>query len=169
MLPIDPPCDPVYDDLEVWKVTITWDNEEYETKYIPYIGYDSHLMLDDFKRDFYKEVMKYVGYASPSLEQEFVYSILSRAAIFQECWDNGYADTLALLFDIASYPAEEPYKIKYYKKDITDWLKDNQERWVKIEVIDFWKVPEEEQKEIRSFIEENKSSSLGRGNNANKN
>lgn len=152
----EPPCDP-YDDLEVWKVTMTWDGDEYETRYIPYIGYDSHEMLDDFKREFMTEVMRYVGYASPSREQEFVYTILLKEEVLKECKDEQYTDTFDLVSALPSYPAGEPYKTRYYKKNIIDWLKDNQERWLKIEKLSFWKIPKEEQASIRSFIEEERA------------
>lgn len=152
---LEPPYDP-YDDLEVWKVKIEWDGDEYDVRYIPYIGY-SHEMLDSFKREFHKEVMRYVGYASPSREQAFVYSILTNNEALEDCWDEGCIDTFTLLFDIPSYPSEEPYKTRYYKKDIIDWLKNNTEQWCKIDVMNFWDVPEEEQKKIRSFIEEERA------------
>ena len=154
---LEPPYDPIYDDLEVWKVKIEWDGDEYDVRYIPYIGYDSHEMLMAFKREFYKEVMRYVGYASPSREQEFVYTVLTNEEALEDCWDEHYLDTFALLYDISSYPCEEPYKTRYYKKDIIDWLKNNTKRWCKIEVMDFWDIPEEKQKDIRSFIEEERA------------
>lgn len=151
---LEPPYDPVYDDLEVWKVKIEWDDDEYETRYIPYIGYDSHEMLTAFKREFYADVMMSIGYASPSLEQGSVYSVLNKSEAILLNEKEGYVDTAALLKDIGSYPADEPYMTRYSKKEIVDWLKDNTERWRKIEVMDFWDIPEEKQKEIRSFIEE---------------
>ena len=154
---LEPPYDSLYDDLEVWKVTIIWDGDEWEIRYIPYIGYDSYEMLDSFKREFHKEVMRYVGYASPSREQAFVYTVLKKEEALEDCWNEGYMDTFALLFDIPSYPCEEPYKTRYYKKDIVDWLMNNTERWCKIEVMNFWDIPEEKQKEIRSFMEEERA------------
>ena len=153
---LEPPYDP-YDDLEVWKVTISWDGDEWETRYIPYIGFDAHQMLDDFKREFYTEVMRYVGYASPSREQEFVYTVLKNEEALEDCWDEGYMDTFALLYEISSYPCGEPYKTKYYKEEIIKWLKDNQDRWLKIDVMNFWKIPKDQQKEIYSFIEDERA------------
>lgn len=154
---MEPPYDPVYDYLEVWKVTITWDGDEYETRYIPDIGFESHEMLSDFKRDFYREVMRYVGYASPWKEQEFVYSKLSKEEFMKELLNENETDTFALVFALPSYHAEEPYRTRYPKSKIVEWLKDNQERWLKIEVMSFWKIPKKEQEEIRSFIDEERA------------
>lgn len=154
---LEPPHDPIYDDLEVWKVKIEWDGDEYETRYIPYIGYDSHEMLMAFKREFYANVMRGIGYASPSLDQGFVYSIFKKSEAILLNEKEGYIDTVALLKDIGSYPADEPYITRYYKKNIVDWLMNNTERWCKIEVMKFWDIPEEKQKEIRSFIEEERA------------
>ena len=158
---IDPPnlepCDSIYDDLEVWKVKIEWDDDEYDVRYIPYIGYDSHEMLMAFKREFYADVVMSIGYASPSLDQGSVYSILKKSEAILLNEKEGYVDTVALLKDIGSYPADEPYMTRYSKKEIIDWLMNNTERWRKIEVMNFWKIPEDQQKEIRSFIEEERA------------
>ena len=155
---LEPPYDPVYDYLEVWKVTITWDGDEYETRYIPDIGYESPEMLSDFKREFISDTMRYVGYASPSHNQYFVYSVMSKDEVLKQYWEEGCKDTFALVFNVHCYRCDEkPYKVKYHKKDIIDWLKDNQQRWLKIEVMSFWKIPKKEQEEIRSFIDEERA------------
>lgn len=154
---LEPPCDPLYDNLEVWKVTITWDGDEWETRYIPYIGFDTHQMLGDFKREFYTEVMRYVGYASPSREQAFVYSTFTKEELLNDCKSEGYEDMVALLSDIHAHYAGEPYKTRYHKEEIIEWLKNNQDRWLKIDVMNFWKILEDQQKEIRSFIEEERA------------
>lgn len=152
---LEPPYDPLYDDLEVWKVKIEWDGDEYETRYIPYIGYDSHQMLDSFKREFYKEVMGYVGYPFSEYDDTYVYSRWSKDALLMVI-EGEQEDTFDLVSSIPFYLwGNFPDRFGgYYKKDIVDWLMNNTERWCKIEVMDFWDIPEEKQKEIRSFIEE---------------
>lgn len=154
---LEPPYDPIYDDLEVWRVTITWDDDEWETRYVPYIGYGSYETVNNFKREFYREVMRYVGYASPSREQNFVYTVFTKEELINDCKNEGYEDMVALLSSIGSYPAGEPYMTKFYKKEIVDWLKDNRERWLRIDVMNFWDIPEDKQREIRSFIEEERA------------
>lgn len=155
---MEPPCDPVYDDLEVLKVTITWNDEEYGVRYIPYVGYDIHPPLDDFKREFFNDVMLEVGYPFPEIDDTYVYSRWSKDALLMAI-EGEARDTIDL---VSSIPFHFFGKFPdhfggYYKKNIIDWLKDNQRRWLKIEVTDFWKVPEKEQKKIRSFIEEERA------------
>lgn len=154
---LEPPCDP-YDYLEVWKVTITWDGDEWETRYIPYIGYDSHEMLSDFKREFYTEVMGHVGYPFPEYDDTYVYSRWSKDALLMVI-EGKREDTFDLVSSIPFYLLGNfPDRFGgYHKKNIINWLKDNQERWLKIEVMSFWKIPKKEQKEIRSFIEEERA------------
>ena len=155
---LEPPYDPVYDDLEVWKVKIEWDGDDYDVRYIPYIGYESHEMLMAFKREFHKEVMRYVGYPFPEYDDTYVYSRWSKDALLMVI-EGEQEDTFDLVSSIPFYLwGNFPDRFGgYYKKDIIDWLKNNTERWCKIEVMNFWDIPEEKQKEIRSFIEEERA------------
>lgn len=149
--PFEPPYDEVYDTLEVWKVTILWDGDEYETRYIPDIGYDSCELLDGFKREFYADVIRSLGYLSKWTD--FVYILNPK--VFTKV---DRLDSAELLASIPSYPWLESSRARMYtKKNVVDWLKDNSERWLKIEVMDFWQIPEREQDKVRDFVEEERA------------
>lgn len=143
-----------YNYVEVWKAAIMWNGEEY-VRYMPHRGYDDYSFLYDFKREFYKYVMLEIGY--PSERDVFIYSAFSHEELVDNRKREEMFDTAKLLCEIPHYPiggGELPYKNRYVKDDVVNWLKGNSHLWLNIEKVDFYDVPVDEQKRIRMIVEE---------------
>lgn len=134
---LEPPYDP-YDDVEVIKVEIKWNDDLFAREYIFDFGFEPVDRLTRLKNEFYKHVCN-------EITQKTIEYFRQEEMI----------DTAELL--------EAMERIRYIHsedsgiKSIVNWLKNNENRWLTIEYMDFYDIPSENQKEIRSFIEEERA------------
>lgn len=147
---LEAPYDP-YEELEVYKVVIIWDNDIYTVKHFPILGYETDLALDSLKREFFSFVEHDIGHAldlcvwSKELNEE---DIAEREEVDMN-------DSATMLSVIPKYPTNlDDYKVRYYTKDIEDYLKDHSEKWLKIDTISFYSMPACAQRYVREWIEE---------------
>lgn len=155
IIDIAPPSDPL-EDLEVWKVAITWDNDLYLIKYVPDLGYKSHEELEAIEREFFHDVMEDIGYKdSNDPSHTFIYSVKFRDEDIADREEDDMEDSANMLSVIPSYPTDNPmFRVRYCRKDIEDWLKNNRKKWLSIEVFEFGRIPAAVQRTIRERIRE---------------
>ena len=147
---LEAPYDP-YEELEVYKVVIIWDNDIYTVKHFPILGYETDLALNSLKREFFSFVEDDIGHAldfcvwSKELNEE---DIAEREEVDMN-------DSATMLSVIPKYPTNlDDYKVRYYTKDIEDYLKDHSEKWLKIDTVSFYSMPACAQRYVREWIEE---------------
>lgn len=155
MKAIDPsnlevPYDP-YEDLEVYKVVIIWDNDIYAIRHFPILGYETDLALNSLKREFFSFVEDDIGNALDFC----VWSKESNEEDIAEREEVDMNDSATMLSVIPKYPTNlDDYKVRYYTKDIEDYLKDHSEKWLKIDTVSFYSMPACAQRYVREWIEE---------------
>lgn len=147
---LEAPYDP-YEELEVYKVVIIWDNDIYAVRHFPILGYETDLALNSLKREFFSFVEDDIGDAldfcvwSKELNEE---DIVEREEVDMN-------DSATMLSVIPKYPTSlDDYKVRYYTKDIEDYLKDHSEKWLKVDTVSFYTMPACAQRYVREWIEE---------------
>ena len=147
---LEAPYDP-YEELEVYKVVIIWDNDIYTVKHFPVLGYETDLALNSLKREFFNFVQDDIGDAFDF----YVWSKESDEEDIAEREEVDMNDSATMLSVIPKYPTNlDDYKVRYYTKDIEDYLKDHSEKWLKIDTVSFYSMPACAQRYVREWIEE---------------
>lgn len=152
---LEAPYDP-YEDLEVYKVVIIWDNDIYTVKHFPILGYETDLALNSLKREFFSFVEDDIGERHlDDVNEVFVWSQESNEEDIAEREELDMNDSATMLSVIASYPVNYgTYQTRYAVKDIEDYLKDHSEKWLKIDTVSFYSMPACAQRYVREWIEE---------------
>ena len=149
-LNLEAPYDP-YEELEVYKVVIIWDNDIYTVKHFPVLGYETDLALNSLKREFFNFVQDDIGDAFDF----YVWSKELNEEDIAEREEVDMNDSATMLSVIPKYPTNlDDYKVRYYTKDIEDYLKDHSEKWLKIDTVSFYSMPACAQRYVREWIEE---------------
>lgn len=147
---LEAPYDP-YEELEVYKVVIIWDNDIYAIRHFPILGYETDLALNSLKREFFSFVGDDIGDALDF----YVWSKESNEEDIAEREEVDMNDSATMLSVIPKYPTSlDDYKVRYYTKDIEDYLKDHSEKWLKIDTVSFYSMPACAQRYVREWIEE---------------